>query len=81
MQRNVDIKNRVVDYHDVNTGDYEEEIINYLNKRMKVRFHSAHFTNKNYVFTGKPEHHSSNSITVSGYRRREPGETNTVVIG
>ena len=33
MQKNIDIKNRIVHYHNINTGKYEDEIIGYLNKK------------------------------------------------
>ena len=71
MHKSVDIKNRIVNYYNIDTGSYEEEIINYLNKQMKVRFHHASFWHFNYVFLGKPEDQESNSITVSSYRKRE----------
>ena len=70
MQKTVDIKNRVVDLYDVDTGEYEDEIVKYLDKNMKVRFHSASFNNSKYVFTGSPKDGASNSITVSGYRKK-----------
>jgi hypothetical protein len=43
MRKNIDMKNRVVDMYDVDTGKNEAEIISYLDRKMKVRFHSATF--------------------------------------
>lgn len=75
MHKNVDIKNRIVNYYNIDTGKYEEEIINYLDKQMKVRFYYASFWHFKYVFIGLPEDQESNStstsITVSSYRKRE----------
>ena len=78
MQKKIDIKNRVVDYWDVNTGDSEQEIISYLKRNMKVRLHSAYFNNKHYVFIRGKGDQSSNSITVSSYRKKQPGENISV---
>ena len=80
MQKHIDLKNRVVDMYDVDTGDCEDEIIKYLDKKMKVRFHSATFNNKNYVFTGNPKDRANNSFTISGYRRKQPGENTSIDI-
>ena len=70
MQKTIDIKNRVVDLYDVDTGEHEDEIVKYLDKNMKVRFHSAFFNNSKYVFTGSPKDKTSNAITVTGYRKK-----------
>ncbi len=78
MQKSIDIKNRVVDMHNVNTGTHENEIVSYLDRGMKVRFHSAHFNNHQYVFIRGPSDQSSNSITVSSYRKKQPGENISV---
>lgn len=74
MQKKIDIKNRVVDYFDVDTGDSEDEIVSYLDRKMKVKFHSARFNNKNYVFIRRKDDQSSNSIMVSDYRKKKPDE-------
>jgi len=82
MQKTIDIKNRVVDIFDVDTGLYEDEIVSYLKKQMKVRFHSAMFNNKKYVFVGDPADKAGRgTITVSGYRKKKPGENYSVDIG
>lgn len=81
MNKSIDLKNRVVDMYDVDTKDDEAEIIKYLDRKMKVRFHSAYFNNSRYVFIGKPSDGTNNSITVSGYRKKQPGETTSVEIG
>jgi len=70
MQKQIDIKNRVVNYYSVDTGRCEEEIIGFLDKQMKVRFHDVYFWHFKYVFLGKPNEQVSNSITVSSYRIR-----------
>ena len=71
MHKNIDIKNRIVHYYDIDTGKFEEEIINYLNKKMKITFHSAYFGHFKYILFGKPEEQISNSITVSSYKLRQ----------
>jgi hypothetical protein len=81
MRKNIDMKNRVVDMYDINTGAHEDEIISYLDRKMKVRFHSATFNNSKYVFTGNPHDTAANSITVSGYRKKLSGEKISVDIG
>lgn len=81
MRKNIDLKNRVVDIYDCDTGKDESEILKYLDRKMKVRFHSAYFNNSRYVFIGKPSDGASKSITVSGYRKKQPGETTSVEIG
>ena len=80
MKKDIDIKERIVHFHDVDTGLYENEIIKYLDKQMKIRFHSAFFNNCKYTFTSKPSDQVSNSITVSGYRKRSAGDSSAVVI-
>jgi len=74
MHKNIDMKNRVVDMYDVDTGKHETEIISYLDRKMKVCFHSATFSNSQYVFTGNPKDKAANAITVSGYRKKTAGE-------
>jgi hypothetical protein len=81
MNKNIDLKNRVVDMYNVDTGQYESEIISYLDRKMKVRFHSAIFNNSRYVFTGNPKDKSNNAITVSGYRKKNFGENISIDIG
>ena len=78
MQKKIDMKNRVVDYWDVDTGQQEQEIASYLDRQMKVRLHSAYFNNKLYVFIRGKSDQSSNSITVSSYRKKQPGENVSV---
>ena len=80
MRKDIDIKNRIVNLHDVDIGSYENEIVKFLDKQMKVRFHSAIFSNNTYIFIGKPEEQSSHSITVSSYRKRSPGDKISTVI-
>ncbi|MFA5024105.1 MAG: hypothetical protein WC523_04075 [Patescibacteria group bacterium] len=74
MQKSIDIKNRIVDYYDADTGQVEDEVVAYLDKKMKVRFHSASFNNSKYVFMGNPKDKAPNSITISSYRDKKPGE-------
>lgn len=74
MQKKIDMKNRVVDLWDVDTGQFESEIVSYLDRKMKVRFHSAYFNNARYVFIRGSGDQSQNSITVSSYRKKQPGE-------
>lgn len=81
MQKSIDIKNRVVDIFDVDTGLYEDEIVSYLKRKMKVRFHSARFNNSKYVFTGNPDDKTYGAITVSGYRKKQPNERYSIDIG
>lgn len=78
MTKKIDIKNRIVDYWDVDTGQQENEIVSYLDRQMKVRLHSAYFNNKLYVFIRGPKDQSSNSIMVSSYRKKQPGENISV---
>lgn len=80
MNKKIDMKNRIVDLYDIDTGQYEDEIISYLDRKMKVRFYSAHFNNDKYVFVGKPADKAQNSITVSSYRRKIGNENYSVVI-
>lgn len=80
MIKDIDIQNRVVNMHDVDTGIDEVEIIKYLDKKMKIRFHSVFFSsNSNYTYTGTQDDQSSNSITVSGYVNKKPNKA--VLIG
>ena len=68
MHKDIDIKNRVVNMYNVDTGSNETEIIDYLDKQMKVRFHSVVFSPAcKYQFTGKTADQASRSITVNGY--------------
>lgn len=78
MTKDIDMKGRVVSFWDIDTGDYEDEIVKYLDKHMKVRFHSAAFNNALYTFKGSPSEQSSNSITVSSYGRKNGN--NSIVI-
>jgi hypothetical protein len=78
MQKHIDLKNRVVDFYDIDTRDCEDEIVGYLDRKMKVRFHSAMFNNSQYVFIRGPGDQSQNSITVSSYRRKKAGENISV---
>lgn len=80
MRKNIDMKNRIVDMYDVDTGKNETEIISYLDRKMKVRFHSATFNNSRYVFTGNPNDKAANSITISGYRKKTSGENISIDI-
>ena len=88
MQKSIDIKNRIVDLTDVNTGDndpqtgkrYEDLIVEWLNKKMRVCFHSVILNNSTYVFTGNPKDRIHNAITVSGYRNKQPGERTSIDI-
>lgn len=75
MYKDVDIKNRIVNMHEVDTADDEVEIIKFLNKQMKVRFHDVYFSPScRYTFTGKPADQAPNSITVSGYTTKGNGQ-------
>ena len=78
MKKDIDIKNRLIEYWDIDTGIYEDEIIKYLDKKMRVRFHSASFNNSKYTFISNPSEQSSNSITVSGYKYKD--SNNAVII-
>jgi hypothetical protein len=79
MNKDINIKERIVNMYDVDTGTYENEIINYLDKKMKVRFHSALFNNSKYTFIGEPSEQSPKSITISSYKRKDGN--NSVIIG
>jgi hypothetical protein len=81
MNKKIDLKNRKVDIYDVDTGLYEEEIISFLKRQMKVVIHSARFSNKKYVFTGDPKDSIGNAIVITGYRKKYPGEKTSVDIG
>ena len=74
MQKKINMKERLVEYWDINTGSEENDIISYLDRKMKVCFYSAYFNNSRYVFIRGVEDQSKNSITVSGYRKKQPGE-------
>lgn len=78
MQKKIDLKKRIVELWDVNTGLIESEIVGYLDRKMKVCFYSAYFNNLRYVFIRGVEDQSNNSITVSGYRKKQPGENISV---
>lgn len=80
MKKEIDIKERIVNMHDIDTGAYENEITAYLDKQMKVRFHSAEFNNSRYIFIGTPADQKSNSITVNKYRKRGPEDNFALVI-
>lgn len=78
MQKKIDTKNRVVEMWNVDTGKYEDDIVSYLDRQMRVVFHDAYFNNSRYVFIRKPSDQSSFSITVSAYRKKQPGENISV---
>jgi len=81
MDKKIDLKNRIVDIFNVDTGLHEDEIVSYLKRSMRVAFHGARFSNRKYVFIGDPKSHISNTITVTGYRKKRPGENISVDIG
>lgn len=81
MNKKLDLKNRVVHFYDVDTGLVEDEIVSYIDRNMKVRFYGATFSNRKYVFTGTPADKFPNSITVSGYRKKQAGERISIQIG
>lgn len=81
MDKKINLKNRIVEIFNVDTGLHEEEIVSYLKRNMKVAFHGARFSNKKYVFTGNPNSHINNTITVTGFRKKKPGENISVDIG
>ncbi len=75
MKKNIDIANRVVEYSNVeSTCAIEDEVVGYLKRQMKVVFRDALFNNRKFVFIRGPGDQSSNSIMVSSYRRKNPGE-------
>lgn len=80
MQKNIDIKNRIVEFYDVDMFDIEDDIVSYLDRKMKVRIYSATIGSNKYVFTGNPKDHAANSITISGYRTKQPGEKTSIDI-
>jgi hypothetical protein len=80
MRKDINIKERIVHMYDVDTGIFEDEIINYLDKQMKVRFHSAFFNNSKYIFISRPSEQVPNSITVSEYRKKGETEKSSAVI-
>ena len=81
MNKKLDIKNRIVHYYDVDTGLVEDEIVSFIDRSMKIRFYGALFNNHKYVFTGSPIDKFPNSITVSGYRKKQLGEKISIQIG
>ena len=81
MKKVLDLKGRVVNYYSVDTGLVEDEIVSYLKRGMKVRFHGAKFNNSTYVFLGNASDKASNAITVSSYRKKAAGENVSVRIG
>lgn len=82
MNKQVDIRNRIVHYYDeVNTGDIEDEVVSYLDKSMRVCFHDVIFGNKRYVFTGTSADHQTHAITVSSYRIKTSTDKNSIEIG
>ncbi len=80
MKKHIDMKNRVVEFTDCDTGSIEQEIVSYLDRKMFVCFYSATFSNSIYVFTGNPKDKIKNAITVSGYRKKNPGENISIDI-
>ena len=89
MLKTIDIKNRIVELTDVDTGDidpqtgkrYEDMIAEWIDKKLRVCFHSVTVNNSKYVFTGNPKDRINNTITVSGYRAKKPGERVSIDIG
>ena len=71
MKKDIDIKERIVHMYNVDTGIHEDEIVKYLDKKMKVRFHSAAFNNSKYTFVSKSSEQAPNSITVTGYKKKD----------
>jgi len=78
MIKKINMKQRVVEYWNVDTGLEEQSIIGYLDRQMKVRLHSAYFNNNYYVFIRGKNDQSANSITISSYRKKQPGENVSV---
>ena len=82
MNKTIDIKERIVELSDLDTGDldpatgetYEDLIVKWLNKKMKVRFMDIILHNSKYVFQGNPKDKMPNSIVVSSYRIKQPNE-------
>lgn len=77
MTKKIDMKNRVVDIYDCNTGECEDEIVSFLNRKMVVRLHSAYFSNQNYVFIHGTQSRGS-GIVIKSYRKKQPGENISV---
>jgi hypothetical protein len=71
MKKDIDINGRLVEYWDIDTKLHEDEIVKYLDKNMKVRFHSVSFNNLKYTFIGTPSEQTSHSITISGYKNKD----------
>jgi hypothetical protein len=80
MNKKLDLKNKIVNFYDVDTNLVEDEIVSYLDRHMKVRFFGAHFNNNKYVFLGSPKDKHPNSITISNYRIKKPNENVSVEI-
>ena len=80
MNKSIDLKNRVVDVYSCDTGDDEDEIVGYLNRKMVVRFHNVAFNNSKYVFQGNPKDSAPGTIGVSSFRPKKPGERVSVDI-
>ena len=81
MRKKINLKERIVCFWEINTGEYEKEIVSFLDRQMKVRFYSAYFNNSKYIFIGNPNDGINNSITVSGYRVKAKDENYSVDIG
>lgn len=79
MDKQIDLKNRIVEVFDVDTGLYEEELVSYLKRNMKIVFHKARFSNRKYVFTGSPRNHINNTLVITGYRKKKSEEENISV--
>lgn len=81
LNKKINFKDRTVDIFQVRTDLYEDEIVGFLKRHMKVVFHEAIFSNKKYVFTGSPDDYVMNKITVTGFRKKLPNENISVEIG
>ncbi len=81
MNKKLDLKNRTIHYYDVDTQLIEDEAIGFLDRNMKIKFYSAHFNNRKWVFLGDPNDRTPGALTVNGYRKKQAGENISVSIG
>jgi len=81
MRKQIDMKSRIVHMYDADLGRDQDEIIGYLDRKMKVRFHSVNTGSPSVVFVGKPTDGANNSLTVSGYRRKTSSDKYSIEIG
>lgn len=81
MKTKINIKDRIVDVYDCDTGECEDELISFLDRKMKIRFHSAYFNNQKVVFIHGIQNSGDHSITITGYRKKQPGENISVSFG